>query len=390
MNTDDLKRALPNLHSAEVSSTELMDSPEEEVRELNDFDKSETEVFDRIKTHILSAQNEDELQNLIGILKESGYSNEFDVYLELRRGELEGIIKSFDEFLFHPHMIGKLMGGIPKPLTDPQAETLEAYLERNNGEGKPLNENQLTVLGDLLGKKNAKVKLSDAAKKELDTIFWNATTGRSKRIYAKQLDKGIICEDKTIALYEDVMGGIFVKNKTRKKNKFFNGECDNSQGKIRDVKTSWEYSSFPVNEDEIPSKDYEWQLDAYMDLWELKDSELIYGLVDTPFKIIEDEIRRLDWKLDILTNEGDVREGSIDLVVELVCSHIFTRKGLSEFCEQSTSIKLEWFVGKFFEIPKKKRLKIFPHAYCEKRNEQLKEVVRLSRIYLNNQLKNSI
>jgi hypothetical protein len=364
-----------------------MDVPEEESRAINDFEKSETEMFDRIKTHILKAQSEEELQILIGILEDNGYEDQFDVYLELRRGELQGIIESFDSFLFHPHMIGKLMGGIPKVLTGLQIETLEAYLARNNGEGRKLTENQITVLGDLLGKKNAKVKLSDAAKKELETIFWNATTGRSKNIYAKQLDKGIICEDKTIELYEDVMGGIFVKNKTRRKNEFFNGECDNSQGKIRDVKTSWEYTSFPANDTKIPNKDYEWQLDCYMDLWELKESELIYGLVDTPFKMIEDEIRRLDWKMDILTNEGDVREESIDLVVELVCGHLFTRKGLTEFCEQSTTIKLDWFVGKFFEIPKHKRLKIYPHSYCENRNAQLKEVVRLSREFLNNLLK---
>lgn len=391
MSLEALKQKLPNLHGRETAEEVKEAGIEENARASNDFDKSEAETKIRIIHHILSAKSENDLDELHEIIIENnGYSvKDFEVYFSIRRGQVTANIESFDNYLFHPHMVGKLMSGIPKPLTENQEKTLEDFMARYNGEGRKLTEKQLETLGDLLKKKNAKPKLTDGAKKELQTIFWNEVTCRSNNIQAKQIDKGLICEDKTIALYEEVIGGVFLKNKTRKKNEYFNGECDNRQGKIRDVKTSWEYNSFPVNDTEIPNKDYQWQLDAYMDLWEMKESELIYGLVDTPDKLIHDEIRRLDWKYDIMDQEGNIRKEQVDLVVELVGNHIFTNTGLYKFCQSDLGpeIKLEWFAGKFIEIPKEERLKIFSLEYCPKRNKQLKQMLDLARKYLNELLK---
>jgi len=41
-------------------------------------------------------------------------------------------------------------------------------------------------------------------------------------------------------------------------------------------------------------------------------------LVDTPFNLINDEIKRLDWKYNITDMNGDVRDEFIADVVELV------------------------------------------------------------------------
>lgn len=378
---DKLKSSLPNLHSATVSEKELFTKEEKKVS--IDQEIADSNTRGRITEHIFNSNTIEKLEEVKAILNSSGYVDEFKTLLDLRESEIKGQVNNFDNYLFHPHSVGKIMGGIPKPLTDSQDKMFLDYTARKNGEGKPLTDKQLAAWGDLFTKKTAKVKLNEAAKKELDKIFWRTTTGRSKKIQAKQLDKGVLCEDVTIKLYEDVKGGFFVKNKERLTNKWFNGECDNSQGKIRDVKTSWEFETFPANENKIPNSNYEWQLDAYMDLWNMKESELIYGLVDTPFDMINSELYRLDNKLDVLTHEGNVRDNKIEVVVELVLSHIYTRQGLIDFCEYSENVKLSWFIGKFTEIPKEKRIKVYHHDYNEERNKLLKDMIVLAREYLN-------
>lgn len=289
----------------------------------------------------------------------------------------------FDKKVIRASALGKIMSGIPKELTKNQDKTLTDYLDRNSGNGSPLTEKQLETLGDLLKKKNAKCDLSDGAKTYLEELVWEDLMGRSKNISDKYLDKGIMCEQESFNLYCDVTQTMFEKNKERRTNEFFTGEPDNTQdGIIRDIKTSWEYNSFPLREREVKNNLYKWQLDAYMDLWGYDSAQLIYCLVDTPFKLIDDEIRRLDWSNNILDTSGDVRDNCIDLVVETVSNHIYSFESLENYCNQSTTINIEWF-DMFKEIPKEVRVKVFDHKKSEKRISQAKEMVSLSRDYMN-------
>lgn len=290
----------------------------------------------------------------------------------------------FDNKLIRASALGRIMSGTPKPLTEPQGTTLTAYLERNAGKGRPLTENQIETLGDLLSKKNAKCKLSDGAKTYLEELVWEDLTGRSKNITAKYLDKGIMCEQESFDLYCDVTQTLFEKNKERKSNKLFTGEPDNTQDAIiRDIKSSWEYSTFPLREREIKNERYKWQLQAYMNLWGYKSAQLIYCLVDTPYRLIDDEIRRLDWKQNILDQAGTVKEYAIPLVVETVSNHLFSFDSLEEYCQQSTTIKVDWFSEHFKEIPKEVRVKIFDYKQSDKRISQANDMILLARDYMN-------
>lgn len=288
----------------------------------------------------------------------------------------------FSNYLFRPHAVVKIMGGVPKPLTANQDKTYNDLFERHNGDGKKLTLKQIETLGSLSERKNAKCKLSDAAKKELMKLVYETLTKRSSKIKAKYLDKGIQQEDKSITTYSNVLDKLLLKNKERKTNDFFTGECDNSQEKIRDIKTSWSFESFPLMDEVIKNSGYQWQLDCYMDLWELKQSELVYCLVDTPTKLLNDEVKRTCWKNNLLDQEGNLESGK-ELLIETICNHIFTFKGLESFCNQSSIIELEWFEGVFVEIPEEMRVKVFTHNYCEKRNSQLKEMIALARDYMN-------
>lgn len=282
----------------------------------------------------------------------------------------------YNDYLFRASSIGKLMGGIPKPLTANQEKTLADLA------AKTRTEKQNITYYSLLDRKNAKCKLNDAAKKFCDQLIWEKQTGRSKNIENRYLDKGINVEEQSITLYSDVMQSLFVKNENRKWNKYFTGECDNADGKIRDIKSSYDITTFPRLVESIKTPLYEWQLDVYMDLWGIKEAELIYCLVDTPFKIIEDDIRRLDWKFNVMDMNGDIRDESIPLIVEKVSNHIYSRKSLEEFCSYSGVIHLDWFED-FIEIPKKERVKVFEHRYQPERIEMLKEMVELAREYMN-------
>jgi hypothetical protein len=291
--------------------------------------------------------------------------------------------ESYDDYLFRCSSFGRLMGGIPKPLTQNQLDTYNAYHDRFMGMGRPLTEKQEHTYYDLGRKLREKVKLSDGAKTYCEELVREDVFGRRKVIETKYMDKGIEMEDSAIALYSEFIGEELHKNTERKNNEYWIGEADNAQGKIRDFKTSWEHSTFPRAVPEIKNSVYEWQLQLYMDLWDMDEAELIYCLVDTPVRLVMDEIRRLDWKYDILTIGGDVQDEHIPFVVEKVCNMIYTEEGLGELCDQSGTIHLDWFVDDFIELPIEKRIKVFDTNRNEKMLQQGREMAGLAREYMN-------
>ncbi len=74
------------------------------------------------------------------------------------------------------------------------------------------------------------------------------------------------------------------------------GLNDNTPGGILDIKCSYEAHTFPFFEDEIPTKDYYYQLQGYMWLTGKDEALLCYCLIDTPLQIVRDEIRREHWR----------------------------------------------------------------------------------------------
>lgn len=287
----------------------------------------------------------------------------------------------FSNHLFRCSSLGKLMVGLKEPLTQNQTEELNRLLEKRNI-GK-ITDKQTITLGELLDKKLTKPQLSKTTIDYLKLIHKEVLFKRNKTLVAKYLDKGIQVEEKNITLYSEVTGKLFLKNKKRFNNDFFTGEPDNIQGKVRDSKSSWDFSTFPFYETSIPNSDYDCQLNGYMDLTGIDEAELIYGLIDTPVKLIDDELRRMDWKHNLFTSLGDVREDSIPLVVETVQNMIYTEKGLEEYCQQSTSVQLNWFTD-FRPIPNHLRIKVFEIQKDAVKIEMMKEQVVRSREFMNN------
>ena len=110
-------------------------------------------------------------------------------------------------------------------------------------------------------------------------------------IDSKYLTKGIDLEDTSIDLYNEVHGTLYLKNTERLSNEFITGECDiNAEDKIIDIKSSWSLETFPASPEDIDAvkTGYEYQLRAYMWLYNKPKAELAYCMVSTPDYLLKE------------------------------------------------------------------------------------------------------
>lgn len=117
--------------------------------------------------------------------------------------------------------------------------------------------------------------------------------GREKEIQSKYTRKGLWGEASAIKLYSEWNClGLVLKNEEEKKNDFFSGTCDIVlKDSIDDIKCSWDNFTFPLLKDFLPSEDYYYQGQVYMDLWDKDLFRVVYMLIDTPDLIIEREAK---------------------------------------------------------------------------------------------------
>lgn len=289
----------------------------------------------------------------------------------------------FSKYLFRCHMVGKIID-VPKPLTPNQKETLNAYIERRNGIGRPLTDRQEKDYISLQNKKNESevYSLSEGTKSILSELVYAETYGRKIDINSPKISKGLEVEKEGRDILTRVSGLFLTANRERKKNDWVTGIIDiEPQGVIIDIKSSWSWSSFAKILQDKPNEIYLRQGDSYMDLWGCNDFLLCHILTDTPFKLIDGELRSLDYKNDVQDMEGNIREDSIDEVKRLITNHIFSRKALEDYCQQSPSVMIEWF-NDFVEIPEHKRVHMIPHKFDKVRIEQRNECIKLAREYM--------
>lgn len=287
-------------------------------------------------------------------------------------------MKTFNDYKFRCHYQGDLIS-VPKPLTDKQAETLEAYRNKAN-----LTEKQNADWHSLEGKlAESKVfKLNDTAKSLCTQIVFNEKWGRKTTLKNKYFDKGIRVEKKGRDLLSEVLGTLLTFDPETKENEWVKGKRDINANIIIDIKSSYDFNTFNAHLLEKKHEYYFRQLDCYMELWKTTESILAFVLVDTPPDLIESELKRMDYYKDILNIEGNVREEKISEVKDIISSHIFTREGLEEFCIQSPNVNIEWF-DDFIEIPKQERVHLLSHNFDKIRIQQRNECLTLCREFMN-------
>lgn len=129
--------------------------------------------------------------------------------------------------------------------------------------------------------------LSVGAKTYIESLAKQTVYGYDDEVSSKYLEKGLMCEDEAIELYNSVFFTSHKKNTERRTNEWITGECDIAAlWKITDIKCAWSLPTFPATAAAGQDKGYEWQLRAYMWLWEVDFAEIAYCLVSTPPELI--------------------------------------------------------------------------------------------------------
>jgi hypothetical protein len=196
--------------------------------------------------------------------------------------------------------------------------------------------------------------LSETAKSYIQDLFKERELGIYKEFSSRYTDKGLEMEDEAIQFASEVLNWDFVvKNEVRFNNEWLTGEPDiNTDNLLADIKCSWSGSTFPLFDETLKNKDYYYQLQGYMMLTGHDTSELVYCLMNTPHQIVEDEVRRQHWKLNLIDEDLEVRQAVQEM-------------------------------HNFDQIPNNLRVKRFIVQKDEAVQEKIKERVEVAREYYN-------
>lgn len=176
-------------------------------------------------------------------------------------------------FKIRASAIGKIMGG-SVGATTAQLKFIKEMEERD----KPMTDNMRAKYDEYIYIRD-NPELPQGAKAYCENWLKEQLYQIKPEYQNNCTEKGNICEEEAI----EMLG--YTKNDERKSNEYIEGECDIAppgENFIWDVKCSWDYSTFPLFKTELPDKDYWWQGQGYMKLWDRDKYAVKYCLMDTP------------------------------------------------------------------------------------------------------------
>ena len=211
---------------------------------------------------------------------------------------------SLPQFKIRASAASEILGGT-MGLTEAQSARLNELQSRKDDHAagvdkvKPLTLNMESEL-QLLIYKQENPELPEGAKTYCQKWLKEQLYNRRKHFTNRYLEKGIQCEDEAIEFAAD----FFQWEGASKNDEWF--EDDYMQGTpdiilghdshVIDIKNSYDAFSFPLFEDEIPTKGYNDQLQVYLHLTGHDKATLTYCLMDAPLDIMKEEMRRMSWK----------------------------------------------------------------------------------------------
>lgn len=159
--------------------------------------------------------------------------------------------------------------------------------------------------------------LSETTKSYVQEWVKEHIYGVKNEIRSKYLNKGLMLEDAAIDKAIEWLDLPFtMKNEKFFEDDFFTGTPDLIvDGIVYDIKCSWSCFSFPLFENEIPTKDYFYQLQVYLHLTGCKKAVLTYVLLNTPEELTYEEKHNydnVDKKYKIKTFEIEYDENVIE------------------------------------------------------------------------------
>lgn len=151
-------------------------------------------------------------------------------------------------------------------------------------------------------------ELSKTAQSYLINTYVREKYDREQDVLTKEMAKGIDAEYESINMLSKYRGKILTKNEERLSNSFITGLPDVFEGDtilncdfLWDIKTSWSIWTFLANVGDKLNPLYYYQLQAYMWLTGCKQSAVAYCLANAPQNLIDDEKKKLLYKMNVAT-----------------------------------------------------------------------------------------
>ena len=201
-----------------------------------------------------------------------------------------------------------------------------------------------SALSAIMTDGKGKDELSVGAKTYVTKLAKEFVYGYDEKVTSKYMDKGIQVEDESIDLYNAVHLTSHAKNTERRHNEWITGEADIvADDRIIDIKSSWCLTTFPVLADQGRDTGYEWQLRAYMMLWDKPRADIAYCLVSTPADLIGWENKTLH-QVDHINRELRVtivpyeRDSTLEdkIKVKVEAARVYYDQVIQEISKQHT------------------------------------------------------
>lgn len=239
-------------------------------------------------------------------------------------------------------------------------------------------------------KKGSKETLSETTKTHLVDVFVSNKYNRFTEISAKQLDKGNEVEEDSITVVSRITGKFFKKNEESLSNEYIKGTPDLYVGEsireaeqIRDTKSSWDAYSFFRAKNKPLNSMYYYQGLGYMALTGAKSCSIDYCLNNTPYSLVEAELRKESYRHP----ENNTPEW---VELQIIANHVYDETAFHNYVDMrgikpSDSNALAVVMG-FVEIPLKERHFNFEFKRDDEEIERLYQRIRDCREYMNNEL----
>lgn len=283
--------------------------------------------------------------------------------------------------------LGNIMTNLPQPITEEEKIELANLLQEcntginENGRKTKWTDTKASRVKSLQRKEKGEDELSSGIITHLEDVFRAVFWRRKRHLSNKYLDKGLLVEQDILDLASQLDGEFYIKNGSRHKNDYLQGEWDNFQIKIRDAKANYDMKTY--DEAELTSL-YSWQIKGYSfiakDVFNLDHypkGELMYGLVNNPLHHIQNETTRQFYAHG---NPSDTDEKWKEVRRQIERNMIFD---IDIFRRDYPHYQFENEILDF-DVPAIFRLKKFEVETTNEDIEHIKRRVLMCRIYLCN------
>ncbi len=219
-------------------------------------------------------------------------------------------------------------------------------------------------LGYLMPEARSKSEtLSETTKTNLVDIYTTETYNRFTEISSKYFAKGNDTEEDSITTVSRLTKTFLKKNEEHLKNAFIKGTPDLFIGaeirkadRIRDTKSSWDIFTFQRAKNKPLDIKYYWQGAGYMWLTGARVCNIDYCLNNTPYQIVDGELRKESYK-----HVGGDTPAWIEL--QIISNHVYDFETYEKYYRQRginpTDENSRYIIAGFVEVPIEERWHTF-------------------------------